>query len=140
MKIKQQGFTLIELMIVIVTIALLATIAYPSYAKYIRQTRLAAVRSELLQNARTLERYYTQKRTIKDFSNDSLVQNEYFDISLTRNDAAGFELKAEPNADKNPDENCIIHLSDSGIVWATNKDGTTDDCPGYEKLTNPTQP
>ena len=118
MKIKQQGFTLIELMIVIVTIALLATIAYPSYAKYIRQTRLAAVRSELLQNARTLERYYTQKRTFKDFSNDSLVQNEYFDISLTRNDAAGFELKAEPNADKNPDENCIIHLSDSGIVWA----------------------
>ena len=98
MKIKQQGFTLIELMIVIVTIALLATIAYPSYAKYIRQTRLAAVRSELLQNARTLERYYTQKRTFKDFSNDSLVQNEYFDISLTRNDAAGFELKAEPNA------------------------------------------
>ena len=80
MKIKQQGFTLIELMIVIVTIALLATIAYPSYAKYIRQTRLAAVRSELLQNARTLERYYTQKRTFKDFSNDSLVQNEYFDI------------------------------------------------------------
>ena len=139
MKIKQQGFTLIELMIVIVTIALLATIAYPSYAKYIRPTRLAAVRSELLQNARTLERYYTQNRTFKTFSS-SLIQNEYFDISLFRKDDAGFELLAKPNADKNPDENCIIHLSDSGIVWATNKDGTTDDCPGYEKLTDPAQP
>ena len=139
MKIKQQGFTLIELMIVIVTIALLATIAYPSYAKYIRQTRLAAVRSELLQNARTLERYYTQNRTFKTFSS-SLIQNEYFDISLFRKDDAGFELLAKPNADKNPDENCIIHLSDSGIVWATNNDGTTDDCPGYEKLPDPAQP
>ena len=97
------------------------------------------MRSELLQNARTLERYYTQNRTFKTFSS-SLIQNEYFDISLFRKDDAGFELLAKPNADKNPDENCIIHLSDSGIVWATNKDGTTDDCPGYEKLTDPAQP
>ncbi|MDU8023303.1 MAG: prepilin-type N-terminal cleavage/methylation domain-containing protein, partial [Neisseria sp.] len=41
----QQGFTLIELLIVVLIAAILATIAYPYYQNYIRQTRLAAVRT-----------------------------------------------------------------------------------------------
>lgn len=63
----QQGFTLIELLIVVLIAAILATIAYPSYQNYIRQTRLASVRTQMLHNAQQLERYYTQKSTFKDF-------------------------------------------------------------------------
>jgi type IV pilus assembly protein PilA len=41
MKLAQQGFTLIELMITIVIIGILASVALPSYAKYTNRARFA---------------------------------------------------------------------------------------------------
>ena len=132
----QQGFTLIELLIVVVIAAILATIAYPSYQNYIRQTRLAAVRTQTLHNAQQLERYYTQKRTFKDFPDNedfpakNLQQNQYFDIGFegTPSDS-GYILKAVPNKETNANETCTVYYNDSGIIWASSD---KQNCPGYE--------
>ena len=126
----QQGFTLIELLIVVLIAAILATIAYPSYQNYIRQTRLAAVRTQMLHNAQQLERYYTQKSTFEGFSDKNLQQNQYFDIGFegTPSDS-GYILKAVPNKETNADETCTVYYNDSGIIWA-NSD--KQNCPGYE--------
>ena len=132
----QQGFMLIELLIVVVIAAILATIAYPSYQNYIRQTRLASVRTQMLHNAQQLERYYTQKRTFKDFPDNedfpakNLQQNQYFDIGFegTPSDS-GYILKAVPNKKTNANETCTVFYNDSGIIWASSD---KQNCPGYE--------
>ena len=126
----QQGFTLIELLIVIVIAAILATIAYPSYQNYIRQTRLAAVRTQMLHNAQQLERYYTQKSTFEGFSDENLQQNQYFDIGFEGKPSdLGYILKAEPNKETNANETCTVYYNDSGIIWASSD---KQNCPGYE--------
>jgi prepilin-type N-terminal cleavage/methylation domain len=44
---KQQGFTLIELMIVVAIIAILAAIALPAYQNYVRKSQVTAALSDI---------------------------------------------------------------------------------------------
>ena len=55
--IKSKGFTLIELMLVIVIVAIFAAIAIPSYQAQIRRSDAAAVQQEIQKLAEQLERY-----------------------------------------------------------------------------------
>ncbi|WP_051940275.1 type IV pilin protein [Stenoxybacter acetivorans] len=71
MKVKKiSGFTLIELMVTIVVLAILTAIAYPSYQEYARRTRLSQARSALLENSQVMERTYAQHSTFKGILKD----------------------------------------------------------------------
>ena len=54
---KVYGFTIVELLIVIVVIGILATISIVAYNGVQRQTHIAVVRSDLANNAKKLEEY-----------------------------------------------------------------------------------
>ncbi|MCO8098609.1 type IV pilin protein [Acinetobacter indicus] len=55
--VKKQGFTLIELMIVVAIIAILAAIAYPSYQEYVQRTKRVEAQVELMEIANKLASY-----------------------------------------------------------------------------------
>lgn len=62
----EAGFSLIELLIVLVIISILATIAYPSYQNQVRKTKRADCEGALLQLANAMERDYTQNGAYRD--------------------------------------------------------------------------
>jgi type IV pilus assembly protein PilE len=57
---NHNGFTLIELMITVVIIGVLAAIAFPSYTKYVQQSRRSDAFTALTQLANNLEKFYSQ--------------------------------------------------------------------------------
>jgi type IV pilus assembly protein PilE len=57
------GFTLIEVMIVVVVIGILAAIAYPSYQEHIRKGRRAAAQAYLMDLAQTQQRFLLDRRS-----------------------------------------------------------------------------
>jgi len=135
-----KGFTLIELMIVLVIIAILATIAFPAYQESVRKSRRVDAKSSLLETSQILERCYTEFNaynnatcpvinagppvTVNRVSTDgyyTIVSNPGVE-TLTNNT---YTLTATPNAlgGQNLDARCATFTLDhTGVKTATNTD------------------
>lgn len=59
-KSAMNGFTLIELMITVVVIAILAGIAYPNYSRYVAETRRSDATINLTRIATLQDKFFTQ--------------------------------------------------------------------------------
>ena len=65
---KQQGFTLIELMIVVAVIGVLAAIAMPQYQKYVAKSEVASVLATLTGAKTNVEAYTVENGLFPDGS------------------------------------------------------------------------
>lgn len=63
---NQSGFTLIELMIVVATIGILASIAYPSYTQYVISANRAAAQAEMMGIANRQQQFLLTNRSYAD--------------------------------------------------------------------------
>ncbi|OUR73998.1 hypothetical protein A9Q78_01910 [Methylophaga sp. 41_12_T18] len=98
---KTNGFTLIELMIVVAVIAILAAIAMPAYQDYVERARRADAKAGILSLQLAQEKWrannpaYTS--TLSDLTSDTLSPDDYYTLSIVSAGSASYAIKAVPN-------------------------------------------
>jgi prepilin-type N-terminal cleavage/methylation domain-containing protein len=100
---RSQGFTLIELMIVVAIVAILTTIAYPNYRDYVIRGQLTDATTGLAAVRANMERYFQDNRTYLAIAGPpaftppctaALVVYGHFNVSCPPIDATHFTAQA----------------------------------------------
>ena len=128
MKNGNEGFTLIELMIVVAIIGILAAIAYPSYSQYKIRTQRTDAMSEMLYIAQRMQTYKAANgnftgatiNTVYGGGNIPRQGTALYTVDFaSAPTASGWTLIAKPISGKQQDGNGWICLNDLGQkFWA----------------------
>lgn len=126
---KQGGFTLVEMLVVVAIIAILAVIAIPSYQEYVIRTNRADMQTEMMRIAQDLQRYQVANKNFKDVTlakvgssgNYPQQGTALYTLNLTissvpknSNRYNRWELTATPINDQRQKGNGIICLNSDG--------------------------
>jgi type IV pilus assembly protein PilE len=132
-----RGFTLIELMIVVVIVGILAAVAIPSYQSAIQKGRLTTAKGIMQEAAQNLERSYSLNNSYPDQSafpsvfTTSPKSGEgaaFFNIVYApAGDKASYTLTATVVSTYMPSTCQVLQLKSTGEKLAANTAGGTPD-------------
>ena len=121
---KARGFTLIELMIVVVVAAILMAIAIPNYTAYVNRSHRAHAKAALLKIAQWMERTATAQGRYPSGNTTSVLHGAGLDVVeggrynvLLASNATTFTLRAtrDPNMGNKNDKCGTFTLNHAGV-------------------------
>jgi type IV pilus assembly protein PilE len=136
LRTRHVGFTLLELLVVIVVLGLLLSIAVPNYSAYVERSRRSDARSALLEIASAQERIYFERNqytgTVTDVWSHQIggkaVSSEGFyeiEVVLTDKDPNRFTATARVQGKQAGDADCTsFSIDDTGLKSATGDTAT----------------
>ena len=92
-KFTQQGFTLIELMIVVAVLAIISAIALPAYNGYVQTSREAV----LINNISTIEVFQEETEQLRDLEFAQRIQNSQLPECLPETANLNFDVRYYPH-------------------------------------------
>ena len=134
--LKQKGFTLIELMIVVAVIGILAAIAMPSYTDYVKRGKAAEATSNLADLRVKMEQYFQDNRTYVGGTCAPVNGAKYFTYTCSvAATATVYTLQAAGKAaegmgnfnftvDQNNAKTSTYDGTAGGTCWLTSKGGS----------------
>ncbi|MDR9753097.1 type IV pilin protein [Pseudomonas sp. SZMC_28357] len=133
MRRPNQGFTLIEIMIVIAIIGIVITIGYPSLTEYLKKGRRTEIAGLLSEQAQILERTYSRTNVYNTMPTGLSAGNDFYTITPTLTETT-FRLIATRKAGTSmaTDKCGDFTLSNTGVRNMENATAglTTKDCWG----------
>jgi type IV pilus assembly protein PilE len=123
-----RGFTLIELMISMVIVAILAAVALPSYQNYLKRGHRAAAQAQMMDIANRQQQYFLDKRSYatKDeletagYALPSEVSSKYtYDITVPSAGTPAFTITFTPSGSQASDG--TLTLNNAGVKTPADK-------------------
>lgn len=114
---KNPGFTLIELMMVLIIIALLAAIALPSYSFYFINVRRSEGKQALLDLAGRMEEYYFVNHTYAGATSHMPITSahDYYQLKIQIASDQNYNLQAIPQGPQIKDKECgVLSINNLG--------------------------
>jgi type IV pilus assembly protein PilE len=134
MRTLHQGFTLLEIIIVLAILSLLAAVAYPSYTQYRLKTQRTDGQTALHTLALQMERYFTENNTYNHATfqklglSDKSTKNLYQLKITPHNNGNGYQLDAAPIGYQVADKQCGILSLDQKGKKTISGTGKIQDC------------
>lgn len=135
-----RGYTLIELMVVVVIIAILAAIAVPAFGRYAFRTRRVDGQELLLRIANAEERYYATHNyygSLNDLDYTAPVNSEkgYYvatsDVAGGSTSAQAYKISVTPQGVQATDVCGVLTINDAGVktpLATSASSGINGDC------------
>lgn len=136
---KENGFTLVELMIVVAILGIVVAFGYPAYRDQIIKSQRAEGMGELLELADRMERYYSDQGTYAgvcaaeifggscaDDSGKHSTEKSNYKLNITAQDAVSFAIEADPQGKQAADKCGKFTLTSLGAKGVSKS--TVEEC------------